>query len=352
MQGAIIGFGSIAQGHRTGYSQLGDLAVRAVVDPCPARRAAAVAEGLDAFATLDDLLDSGRPDFIDICTPPSSHWSYIASAIENSIPALCEKPVFVPGDVEYPDMIKAIASANALVYPCQNYKYAPVFARMRARVQAGELGQIASIRVAILRNGHARGVIDWEPDWRRVDDLAIGGILRDHGPHGIYLATSLGGLIPTAVSCVLGTISGAPGWVNEDTALLRIRCANDTDIEIYLSWAAGLRDSRYMVTGAKGFISIENDKLVAGTDGQVDRELIHSGFDDPAHGEWFAAMLADFRDAVQTPALHAEHVRGLLDESLLTTTVIDAAYRSALDRGAWFEVARLAMPVEAKPWTR
>jgi predicted dehydrogenase len=348
LQGAIIGFGTIAQGHCTGYQRLPDMSVTAVVDSSRARRAAAEAQGLRAFPRLADLLAGWRPDFIDICTPPSSHWDYIADAIEQRIPVLCEKPVFVPSTMCYGDMARMIAAADVVVYPCQNYKFAPIFDNLRTRVKAGELGEIASVRVAILRIGHARGVAEWKPDWRRFDDLAHGGILRDHGPHGIYLATSLSGLTPAAVSCVLGTMSGTSGWTNEDTAFLRIRCTNDAVIELYLSWAAGLRDSRYMVTGTKGFISIENNKLVAGADGRIERELIQSGFDDPAHGDWFAAMLADFRDTVRFPAQNAEHVRSLLDEAMVTTAVIDTAYRSARDRGAWFDVAQFAMPMEAK----
>jgi predicted dehydrogenase len=347
MQGAIIGFGTIAQGHCTGYGQLSDMGVNAVVDPSPARRAAAETQNLRAFGTLADLLADRRPDFIDICTPPSSHWDYIAEAIDRSIPVLCEKPVFVPTGVPYVSMMKAIAAAGIVVYPCQNYKFAPVFTNLRSRIRAGQIGEVASVRVAVLRASHARGVAEWRPDWRRADELAAGGILRDHGPHGIYLATSLSGLKPIAVSCVLGAMRGTPDWTNEDTALLRIRCAGDADIELYLSWAAGLRDSRYAVTGTKGFISIENDKLVVGAEGRVDRELIRSGFDDPAHGEWFAAMLADFRDAVLAPAQFADHVRGLLDEAILTTAVIDAAYASADHGGAWCDVAQLALPVGA-----
>ncbi|WP_030978368.1 Gfo/Idh/MocA family protein [Streptomyces sp. NRRL S-1824] len=347
MQGAIIGYGTIAQGHCTGYGRLPDMAVTAVVDPSPERRAAAEAQGLRAFPTLSDLLGDRRPDFLDICTPPSSHWDYIADAIERSIPVLCEKPVFVPARVDYTSMMKAIAAADVVVYPCQNYKFAPVFANLRARIKAGQIGEVVSVRVAVMRASHARGVAEWKPNWRRADELAAGGILRDHGPHGIYLATSLSGLTPIAVSCVLGTMRGTPDWTNEDTALLRIRCAGDADIELYLSWAAGLRDSRYAVTGTKGFISIENDKLVAGADGRIDRELIRSGFDDPAHGEWFAAMLADFRDAVLAPAQHSEHVRSLLDEAMLTTAVIDAAYRSAEHSGTWCDITQFAMPVEA-----
>ena len=89
------------------------------------------------------------------------------------------------------------------------------------------------------------------PDWRRDQSYSAGGILRDHGPHAIYLLLSLLGQQPRDVSVVTGSLarSRPNGCTTEDTALLRLRCDEGAECEVSLTWAAGHRSSRYLFAG-------------------------------------------------------------------------------------------------------
>ncbi|MFF1594691.1 Gfo/Idh/MocA family protein [Streptomyces sp. NPDC058286] len=345
MQGAIVGFGTIAQGHLHGYGAISHMAIPAVVDICESRRASARDLGLSAYESLDALFADFRPDFLDICTPPGSHAGYIEAALDRGIPALCEKPVFVPPAATYMKLLRRLSqSRDGILYPCQNYKFAPIFNYVRDLIDSGDIGDIIRVNVAVLRSGHAKGVQDWLPDWRRDETFSVGGILRDHGPHGIYLATSTTGLVPKSVSCVLGKMRGKEIFDLEDTSILRIKCTGGEDIEISLTWAAGLRDSRYLFVGTRGFISIENDNLTIGRDGGIKRISVRSDFDDPSHRKWFTAMFADFHEIVSDPKLRDTRLLGLINESLVTTAVVDAGYESARSASEWVEVPRIVFP--------
>lgn len=341
MQGLIIGFGNIAEGHLQGYQATSDLEVVAVVDVTAQRREAALRRGLRAFSTVDEALRSVDVDFVDVCTPPSLHLGGIRSSIAAGLPVMCEKPVFVPGNTSYDDVLDHVWAGGSLVYPCQNYKYAPVFSQVREIIGSGALGTIQYARVDIARRSHARGVVEWNPDWRRDPSYSAGGILRDHGPHATYLLLSMLGQQPRAVSVVTGSLAQSHPNVRttEDTALLRLRCDEGAECDVSLTWAAGHRSSRYLFVGTAGFVSIEDDTLTWSERGQLFREPVRSDFDDPSHSAWFGAMFEDFSRLVRSGSTGLAHGQELVTESLYTTAVIDAGYVSATAAGAWTDVA-------------
>lgn len=349
MLGAIVGFGAIARGHLHGYRGCPDLDVAAVVDTSAQRRGIAVREhGLRAYADLDTLCRSERVDFLDICTPPSSHLTYVEEALRRGLPAMCEKPVFVPGEQGYDELLDRIAASGVVVYPCTNYKFAPVFSHVRALIADGALGDVRHVRVRILRPGHARGVPEWHPHWRRDPAVAAGGILRDHGPHSLYLATGLAGLEPVAVSCLAGRMaanqdSGYEGEQVEDTVLVRILCSAGEEIELSLSWAGTYRDSHYVFGGTRNTVIVHNDELTFTDAGSPMIVTTTSGFDDPSHAAWFAAMFCDFADVLRRDDAVARAGQ-LLREAVVSSRVIDAGYASARQGGAWIDVDTTLRP--------
>jgi predicted dehydrogenase len=340
LYGAIIGFGFIAEGHLRGYEDRAGLSVTAVVDPSAERRRCAAAGGLRDYADIESLFAAERPEFLDICSPPNTHAAYIAEALRRGVPALCEKPVFVPDESPHWDVVADIVKSGTVVYPCSNYKFAPVFSEVRNKIESGYVGDVTAVRVRILRRGHARGVAEWNPDWRRDPVISAGGILRDHGPHALYLATSLTGLQPTAVSCIAGNLVAPQISGSEDTVLLRVRCEGGAEIEVSLSWASAYRDSYYVISGSKNSLTVHNDDFIVSGGGRISREGVVSEFDDPSHSAWFSAMFADFESLLADPDDAAERLPTLLGEAALCSDVIDAGYASAAQAGEWVGVAR------------
>ncbi|QCX80769.1 1,5-anhydro-D-fructose reductase [Streptomyces sp. YIM 121038] len=335
MRGAIIGFGTIAMGHMVGYSRVQDLSIAAVVDVSKERRSHAEESfGLPAYSDFAKLVANETLDFIDICTPPSSHAEYSALGLAHGLHVLCEKPVFLPDEDGYAGQLGRIRASDRVYYPCHVYKYAPVLAAMKERIAAPGFGKVVGAHFRTLRAGHAKGVPDWRPHWRREPGTSHGGILRDHGPHSVYLAMNLTGLTPMSVSCLTGRLrEGAAYADTEDTALMRLRCEGGVEIALHLSWAAGHRSTGYSIMGTSGSVVVDGDDLTYAADGDVVRTSIESGFDDPSHQEWFERMLLDFTAVVAAP----ERGRDLIREALTTSFVIDGAYASAADGGRWVD---------------
>jgi predicted dehydrogenase len=339
MRGIIVGFGTIATGHALGYAQSDGIEITAVVDPSPDRCAVAERDfGLRGYSTIADMLRQESPDFLDICAPPHVHLSYACAGLSSGLHVLCEKPVFpVTSGTDFDRLRTVIGASRTAFYPAHNYKFAPILAAMRRISQSDGFGDVLGARFRTLRSGHAVGVPEWKPDWRRDRRIAGGGILMDHGPHSIYLAVLLTRSTPRMVSCISGRMSADHYADTEDTVLLRILGEGDVRIDLDLSWAAGCRNSFYSLTGSQGTVIVENDHITYSLHGQVSADTLRSNFDDPSHREWFRAMFLDFRRVVEEP----ERQWPLVAEAWMTSSVIAAAYRSAAAKGEWTAVEPL-----------
>lgn len=332
MRGSLIGFGTIAMGHLAAYQQMeGIIAIDAVVDPSPVRRqyAATIMPDLHIYESIAQLFSAETPDFLDICSPPCTHDEYIFAGLSNNCHVLCEKPVWLATN-SYAQIIPKIESGRTILYPSHNYKFSPILRSIKEIIQSGQIGQVMNGHFRTFRHGHALGVPEWNPHWRRIRSISGGGILQDHGPHSIYIACELCGRYPTAVSCITGSLKTDQYADTEDTSLLVMHFDDNLQFAIDLSWAASFRNSYYAVIGSAGTVIVENDDLIhTSHDGQLLRRTISSDFNDPSHAAWFRDMLMDFMDVV----IHPHRQWQLIEEACIVAMVIEHAYASAMRGG-------------------
>jgi predicted dehydrogenase len=330
MRGAIIGFGTIATGHTAAYCLNKEVSIVAVVDPLPERRwvASQTIPGVNTYEDIDHLFQEETLEFLDICSPPHTHFSYVYAALENNCHVMCEKP-FLLSPKEYRVVSSLANSRNRIAYPAHNYKFSPAAQIMHKLTWSGEIGDLVQAHFRTLRSGHAHGVPEWNPDWRRDRSIGGGGILFDHGPHSIYLPSYICGRFPLRVSCISGNLKADEYQDTEDTVFLTLDFGNML-WRIDLSWASGFRNTYYSVTGTAGSILITDDEVcIIRNHGYFSRETIHSDFNDPTHKSWFQSVLSDFLEKTG----HCKYSTELLKEALVTSLVIESAYSSANQMG-------------------
>jgi predicted dehydrogenase len=336
VRGALVGFGFIAEsGHAPEYGRRqanGQVEIVALADGCAARREAAARAFPNAkvyeshLALLEQEAD--RLDYVDITTPPYAHAEVAHAALSRGLHVLCEKPIATSGDAAR-SMSEHAVRARRVVFPCHNYRHAPVVEEVRSVLASGAIGAVHLVTLQTFRTTHARGVREWRPDWRRERKLAGGGIAMDHGSHTFYLAFEWLKGYPTSVTAKFDTLDH---YDTEDN----FSCTLTFPAGIataHLTWTAGVRKVLYTLHGSRGAITVDDDVVtVHRADGggavssqPVQQRVLSSHWMDASHKEWFGRLFDEFLQAVRDD----DYVGARMTDAIHCIETIDAAYESA-----------------------
>ncbi|HET7340694.1 MAG TPA: Gfo/Idh/MocA family oxidoreductase [Methylomirabilota bacterium] len=295
LRGAIIGLGNVAlDGHLPGWLAGERARIVAVTDVDGARRAEAASRLSQArwFDSADDLLQQAGLDFVDICTPPSSHAPLIERALRRGLHVLCEKPLVRSLD-ELAPLTRLAAARGRVLHTVHNWHHAPGVKVTAELLAAGAIGPVSRVVWQTLRARPAATRDAAGHNWRLDPTIAGGGILTDHGWHVFYVVQRWIGARPLTVAARLETRRHTTLAV-EDTATVTLTFPQ-ASAEILLTWAADERRNWAQVSGAGGTLELQDDTLVLTRDGRTERRpcppALSSG---SVHPDWFAPVAAAF----------------------------------------------------------
>ncbi len=340
LRGAVVGYGFISgNGHVPAYLERartrGDVEIVAVADVCEARRARAsdAIRGVRLYGDFESLLRAEREglDFVDIATPPCDHASIALAALDAGLHVLCEKPLTTTVEAAR-ELMRRAEKARRVLFPCHNYKHAPVVEAIREVIASGRIGAVRGVTLSTYRTTHARGVSEWRPDWRRERRLAGGGIAMDHGSHSFYLTFEWLAALPTAVSARTWNTGGASDTEDGLGAVLTF----PTGVaQVHLTWTAGVRKVIYALQGDRGAITVTDDDMEIATltpdgkAGPIERVSIASHWMDASHVRWFDSLFTTFRAAIDAD----DFVGAETCDAYHCVQTIQACYRSAAEGG-------------------
>ena len=346
LRGALIGLGNVAlHAHLPGWLSRRDVEIVAATDADPSRRGVCAQQlpGRRWYDTADGLLADAALQFVDVCTPPSSHARLIRGALSRGLHVLCEKPLV--GSLDDLRSLTELAAAKGLVlHTVHNWHHAPIVAQTRALVASGAIGQVTGAAWHTLRTRPAAVAPGSEENWRVDPDIAGGGVLADHGWHVCYILHRWIGDMPIAVSARLETRRHTSFKV-EDTATLRLRFPHAV-ADVLLTWASDRRGNWARLTGTDGTIEIEDDTLcLHGARGE-ERWAFTSGLSDGSqHPDWFHAVADQFVARVTDTSTDETNVV----EASLCVAVLALARESHRQGGRELPVAVAAAPGSGAP---
>jgi predicted dehydrogenase len=345
LRGAVIGYGFISgKGHIPAYleraKKQGDVEIVAVADICEARRNLAQ-EALPKariYADYKALLasEAGNLDFVDISTPPCDHAEIAHAAFDRGLNVLCEKPLTTTLE-QAASLLEHARKARRVLFPCHNYKHAPVVRAIREIIESGRIGKIRSITLNTYRNTHAKGVTEWKTHWRREKKYSGGGIAMDHGSHTFYLTFDWMGSYPTAVTAKMSNLE--PGKYDTEDNFTAVLTFPNGLAHAHLTWTAGVRKVIYTLQGERGAITVDDDDLqlavMEATGGpdvaqgavtwKVEKRSIASHWMDASHVSWFNSLFDQFKNAIEKGGYVGKEAQ----ESYLCIQLISQAYKSA-----------------------
>jgi predicted dehydrogenase len=323
LKGAIVGFGFISgKGHFPAYQRREDVEIVAFADLCPARldAARALAPKARFYPTWQELLEKEQLDFLDISTPPNVHAEIALAALARGVHVLCEKPL-TTSLAQALALVEGARKHRRVVFPAHNYKHAPVVKFAQEVIASGRIGTVRAVTLETFRTTHAKGVAEWNTDWRRDKKLSGGGIAMDHGSHSFYLTFAWLASLPTHVTAKTLTLDKQ--WDTEDN-LNCVLTFPEGFAHTFLTWTAGVRKVIYSLQGTKGALVIADDgwELTAG--GKTERGIIESDWMDASHTRWFNSLFDQFKAAIGK----GDFVNGELREAVGCVQIIETCYRS------------------------
>ena len=345
LKGAVIGYGFISgKGHIPSYleraKQKGDVKIIAVADICEARRELAkkTIPEVRVYSDYQSLLkaESQNLDFVDVSTPPCDHARIAMAAMDAGLHVLCEKPLTTTLE-EASALLKHAANTKRVLFPCHNYKHAPVVKTIRDVIESGKIGTVRSVTLSTYRNTHAKGVTEWKTDWRRHHEFSGGGLAMDHGSHSFYLTFEWLNTYPTAITAKMSNLEPQK-YDTEDNFSAVLTFPNGL-AHCHLSWTAGVRKVIYTIQGDQGAITVDDDDMQiavqhktsgpevaqGAVEWKVEKRTISSDWMDASHVSWFNALFEQFKEAIEKD----EYVGKEAKEAYRCIEIISKAYESA-----------------------
>lgn len=333
LTGVCVGAGYFSQFHYDGWSRIPSVSITAVCDQDRGRAEAAARRWNIPSVYIDyrAMLESERPDFVDIITPPATHSFLCREAFARRTAVICQKPL-APDIAEAEAIVQAAEEAQVPFMVHENFRFQPWHREIKKLMKEQVIGDRLHSLTLRCRMGDGWGedaYLNRQPYFREMPRLLV----YETGVHFIDVFRYLAGEIEE-VYARLRTLN--PVIRGEDEALILFRFANG---------ASGLCDAnRYNESNYSNPRYTFGEFWVEGNEGSLrlypDGKLTVQRLGQPEEVHPYAHEDRGFAgDSCYTTQQH--FVDGLInqrsfetrgEEYLKTLRVQEAVYRSARQR--------------------
>jgi predicted dehydrogenase len=259
----LVGLGYWGPNLARNFDDLGALAGLCDLDPQLRERFSSRYPGVRMYAEYDELLADDSLDAVVVATPVPTHFALARQALETGLHVFVEKPPATRA-AEMEELVAIAAERRLVLMPGHLLLYHPGIQRVKALIDAGELGEI----FCIYGNRQNLGVI-------RRDENALWSL----GVHDLSVILHLLGEEPAEVSAH-GNAFLTPGV--EDVVFCYLRFPSGRIAHMHLSWLDPHKMRKITVVG--------RDKMVVFDDMELERKVTvyEKGPWQPAntYGEW------------------------------------------------------------------
>jgi predicted dehydrogenase len=126
------------------------------------------------FGTLEEMLDTVRPDLLDVITPPGTHHAYVTAAVARRVPVICQKP-FGQSYAEAVAITETAERADVPLIIHENFRWAPWHREARRLIDSGTLGDLHCVAFR-LRPGDGQGpraYLDRQPYFQQMPRFLV-----------------------------------------------------------------------------------------------------------------------------------------------------------------------------------
>ena len=321
---AFVGCGAIARYHLDGINEHAPrINVTAAVD-LDAQKAKEYADetGGTAYTSLEEALENGDFDAVDLMLPHDLHEQAAIQCFEAGKHVLLEKPMAL--ELDACERILAAAKAAGTVFMvAENAQYWPEIVKAAEVIESGAIGEIITARAAFTYEFDPVW-FDEETPWRYQKSRTGGGITIDGGSHWIRPLRMWMGEIDEVVGIIGHPLKQMEGE-SLTRALLRFQSGKTAVFDAMMIDTVFAPDPWWRITGTKGELTIDT-----GFEGALrlfdadhrDGKLL---MEPKGYPQSFGPELADFAAAV----LDGKALTAGPEQSLGELRTAMAIYRSA-----------------------
>jgi predicted dehydrogenase len=238
---AVVGAGAWGINHVRAMSRAKEAELVLVCDPSEAActRAAAIAPKARIGHDLAEALSAPDVDAVVLATPAKDHAEHARMALNANKHVLVEKPMALDA-----------ADAHAVVSAAETHKrilmvghlmlFHPAVARLKAMIDAGDLGQIYYIYSVRVNLGRVR-----------LDENALWSL----APHDISMIEHLLGDEPDSVSARGGIYLQSR---IEDVVFVNLRFRSGVSAQIQVSWLDPRKERRLTIVGSQKMVEFDD----------------------------------------------------------------------------------------------
>ena len=255
LRGAIVGLGMMGRHHARLLQTTPRIAFAGAVDP-GGDRYGAVRDAADVYASIDELLHRGRPDFAVIAVPTDEHLPVVRALAGAGVHVLIEKPL-AGTTAEAEEIIAICGEAGVRAAVGHVERFNPALIELRRRTEEGQVGEVFLI-----------GTERCGPFPDRIKDV---GVVKDLATHDLDLVGWLG---KSPIDLVAAQTVHKTGREHEDLLLATGRLGSGLAFSITVDWLTPTKIRRMRILGDRGMLVADTltSDLVFHENGRVTSE--------------------------------------------------------------------------------
>ena len=178
MKAAIIGAGVMGHFHINSYLELPDVEVKGVFDKNKSSRDRFAREyDIEAYGSIDELLENDDIDIVNICSPTHTHKDFFIKSIQADKHVFCEKPL-ARNLNEAKEILNTVRKSKNKASVGHTLRLFQEYETIKKAIDDGEIGDPAVIRTS--RGGALPlGSEDWYADFEKSGGVVFDLIIHD-----------------------------------------------------------------------------------------------------------------------------------------------------------------------------
>ncbi len=146
LKGVAAGAGYFSQFQYEAWSRIPEVTIAAMYNRTESRARQRMEQfGIEKYyADFREMIEAEKPDFVDIITPPETHYEMCRCAAERGVAIICQKPL-APTFEEGRRIVETARQSGVRFMVHENWRWQPWYRQIKLIQESGQVGQFTHL---------------------------------------------------------------------------------------------------------------------------------------------------------------------------------------------------------------